>query len=151
MLKHKSVYVSFLSLYCWLEKKKIKILSRFLYMINRVLFSNDIPPTVQFGENLKLPHFGLGIVMHPRTIIGNNVTIYQNVTLGCRNKEGPPIIKDNCLIGAGACVLGDIILEENVSVGSNAVVVKNVKKGKTVVGIPAYEINKEGKNDNKDD
>lgn len=141
----KSNYIKFISLYCWLYRKKIKILSKILYKINRIVFSNDIPPTVKFGENLVLPHYGLGVVIHPRTIIGDNCIIYQNVTIGCRKEKGPPIIGNNCLIGTGACVLGNIKIGDNVSIGANAVVTKDVMEKKTVVGIPAKEILRKGK------
>lgn len=145
MKKKKSIYIKFIMFYCWLEKRKLKIIAKILYKINRILFSNDIPPTVSIGENFSLPHYGLGVVIHPRCIIGNNVTIYQNVTIGCRNNDGPPIIEDNCLIGAGACILGKVRVEKNSSVGANAVVTKDVKRGKTVVGVPAREIKRNDK------
>lgn len=144
-----SKYVRFIKCYCKLYAGGHKIISRLLYMINRIMFSNDIPPSVVIGSNLKLPHFGLGIVMHPRTVIGDNVTIYQNVTLGCRNKVGPPIIENNVLIGAGACVLGNIKICNNSQIGANAVVLHDVSKNVTVVGIPAQEVRKNEKTDKK--
>lgn len=139
-------YVRFIKYYCKLYVSGHKKISKLLYIINKIIFSNDIPPSVVIGANLKLPHFGLGVVMHPRTVVGNNVTIYQNVTLGCRNKVGPPIIGDNVLIGAGACVLGNIKICNNSQIGANAVVLHDVSESVTVVGIPAREVKNEKNN-----
>lgn len=135
-----SKYIRFIKKYCRLYAKGHKHISKMLYKINRIVFSNDIPPSVIIGSNLKLPHFGLGVVIHPKSIIGDNVTIYQNVTLGCRNKIGPPIIGNNVLIGAGACILGNVKVCDNVQIGANAVVLHNVKENTTVVGVPAKEV-----------
>lgn len=135
-----SKYILFIKKYCEMYANGHKRISRILYRINRIVFSNDIPPSVKIGSNFKLPHFGLGVVIHPRTVIGDNVIIYQNVTLGCRNKVGPPLIGNNVLIGAGACILGNVRIEDNSQIGANAVVLHNVKKNMTVVGIPAREV-----------
>lgn len=145
----KNKYIRFLKKYCNLNKKGKVRTSKFLYLLNRILFSNDIPPTVEFGENLNLPHYGLGVVIHPRAKLGDNVTIYQNVTIGCRNKMGPPIIGNNVLIGAGACILGKIKIGDNVQIGANAVVTKNIENNDTVVGIPAHSLKKKGENNDK--
>ena len=135
-----SKYIKFIKKYCKLYAKGHKHISKVLYIMNRIIFSNDIPPSVVIGSNLKLPHFGLGVVIHPKSIIGDNVTIYQNVTLGCRNKVGPPIIGNNVLIGAGACVLGNIEIKNNSQIGANAVVLHDIRENVTVVGIPAREV-----------
>ena len=87
----------------------------------------------------------IGIVIHQNAIIGSNTIIYQNVTIGRRNgnKEESPIIGKNCIIGAGACVLGNIKIGNNVKIGANSVVVTDVPDNCTVVGIPG-EIIKNG-------
>ena len=65
------------------------------------------------------------------------ILLYQNVTLGGRNGKGGPIIGKNCIIGAGACVLGEITIGDNVNIGANAVVLEDVPENCTVVGVPA--------------
>src|SRR5690554_552845 len=89
-------------------------INNLLNYVSRFLFSCEIPATVVIGENVVFAHYGLGVTIHGRTEIGDNVKIYQNVTIGSRNGEGPPKILNNVLIGAGACVLGDITIGNNV-------------------------------------
>lgn len=121
----------------WIEKK-----TNLYRKLLRLIFSCDIPNTVEFGENLKLPHNGLGVVMHVQTKIGNDCTIYQNVTLGGNTKfydgvktnAGGPIIGDRVKISCGACVLGPIIIGHDSIVGANAVVTRDVPPNSLVVG-----------------
>lgn len=103
----------------------------------RIVLSMDFPCTVKVGQGLVLPHLGLGLVVHPRAIIGDNCKIYQNVTIGCRNNEGPPQISNNVLIGAGACILGNVKVGDNVSIGANSVVLTDCPPNSVVVGAPA--------------
>lgn len=119
-----------------LYKKGFIKISKFIDLLFRVFFSMDFPSSVICGDGLILPHLGLGVVIHPRAIIGNNCKIYQNVTIGCRNNQGPPKIGDNCLIGAGACILGNVVVGNGCSIGSNAVVLCDVPDNSVVVGIP---------------
>jgi serine O-acetyltransferase len=100
----------------------------------------ELPPSVVIGKNSYFMHNGLGCVIHAKAIIGSNVRIYQNVTIGGRNGLAAPVIKNNTTIGAGACILGKITIGEFVQVGANAVVLKDIQDGKTVIGIPAKEI-----------
>lgn len=98
----------------------------------------EIHPGAIIGENLFIDH-GIGVVIGETTIIGDNVTIYQGVTLGGTGKEKGkrhPTIEDNVYIGCGAKILGNIVIGENSKVGANAVVIKDVPKNTTVVGIP---------------
>lgn len=99
----------------------------------------EIHPGAIIGENLFIDH-GIGVVIGETTIIGDNVTIYQGVTLGGTGKEKGkrhPTIEDNVYIGSGAKILGNIVIGENSKVGANAVVINDVPKNTTVVGIPA--------------
>ena len=123
--------------------KRIPILPTFLYWFDRVVFSTEIPCGVEIGEGTVFAHLGLGVVLHNRTVIGNNCKIYQHVTIGSRNSIGPPSIGNNVLIGAGAILLGDITIGDGASIGAGAVVLKDVPSGCTVVGNPARII-KEG-------
>lgn len=121
-----------------LWKIGLPILPRILYGINRILFSTAIPPSATIGTNVLLGYSGLGIVIHARAVIGNNVKIGQNVTIGGRSglKE-VPIVEDNVEIGAGACILGPIRIGTGAKIGANAVVLSDIPAGKVAVGIPA--------------
>lgn len=138
-------YIRFIRLYCRLYKKGWKRVARLLYWANRFIFSCDIPPTVVFGKNLILPHFGLGVVIHYRTIMGDNVKIFQNVTIGVRKpgKSSVTIIGNNVMIGAGAKVLsyGELKIGDNAQIGANSVVLHDVNHDTIVAGIPAKDIN----------
>ena len=111
--------------------------------ISRFLTGIEIHPAVKIGKNLFIDH-GMGIVIGETTIIGNNVSIYQGVTLGgtkWEKKKRHPTINDNVVIGAGAKILGPILVGKNSKIGANSVVTKNVPSNITVVGIPAHVIN----------
>lgn len=112
-------------------------LRRFIEWILRYLCGIEISSKMQCGTGLQLPHNGLGVVIHQNTVIGNNVKILQNVTIGGRNGSGLPIIGDNVEIGAGAVLLGDIKVGDNAWIGANAVVLCDVPENSIAVGIPA--------------
>lgn len=135
LIMKKGIFIKYIQFYRLLWNKNYKLVAKILAFINRSIFSCDIPPTCIIKENVKFPHYGLGVVLHPRTIIGEGCTIYQNVTIGSRNGEGPPKIGDNVYIGAGACILGDISIGNNVKIGANAVVLKDIPDNCCVVGI----------------
>ena len=119
-------------------KLKIKLLARFLSHIARFLTGIEIHPAVKIGKNLFIDH-GMGVVIGETSIIGDNVTIYQGVTLGGTKhikKKRHPTISDNVTIGAGAKVLGPIKVGKNSKIGANSVVTKSVPSNTTVVGIP---------------
>jgi serine O-acetyltransferase len=106
----------------------------------------EIHPGATIGEGLFIDH-GMGVVIGETTIIGNDVTIYQGVTLGGTGKERGkrhPTIEDNVVIGVGATVLGNIIVGHGSKVGGGAVVVNNVPPDCTVVGVPGRVVVREG-------
>lgn len=127
--------------YLKLYKKGHSRLARLFYLTNRVIYSCDIFPSVQIGEQFHLMHFGLGVVIHPYTIIGNNVWIYQQVTVGVKHHADYFCLKieDNVFIGAGAKILGEgeMTIGENAVIGANSVVLKSVPANAVVVGNPA--------------
>ena len=111
----------------------------------------EIHPGAKIGKNLFIDH-GIGVVIGETAEIGNNVILYQGVTLGGTGKENGkrhPTIKDNVIVSAGAKVLGSFIVGENAKIGAGAVVLESVPKNATVVGIPAkvVKISKEEKID----
>ena len=100
-----------------------------------VVTGADIPINCQLGGGLLIPHPN-GIVIHPDAQVGPNCLIFQQVTIGAAH-GGVPRIAGHVDIGAGAKVLGSIIVGEHAQIGANAVVLNDVPAGATAVGIPA--------------
>jgi serine O-acetyltransferase len=125
----------------WLARHRLKFAAKILNNISRVIFSCDIKYSTNISRSTKFYHNALGVVIHPGSVIGPNVAIYQNVTLGGNGKEdtlnGPPIICEGAVISAGAKILGPVKVGEYAIVGANAVVTKDVPPNITVVGVPA--------------
>ena len=97
----------------------------------------EIHPGATIGKNFFIDH-GMGVVIGETAIIGDNVMIYHGVTLGGTGKEKikrHPTIKDNVVIGAGAIVLGNVVIGEGVTIGAGAIVLKSVAPKKVVVGL----------------
>lgn len=121
-----------------LYRYRVPVLPRFLYALNRVLFAIVLPPSVAVGRNVLFGYSGLGIVVHARCVIGNNVKISQNVTIGGRSGHvAVPVIEDDVEIGAGACVLGPVHIGRGAKIGANAVVLTDVPAGAVAMGVPA--------------
>lgn len=91
----------------------------------------------KLGGGLVLLHNGLGCVIHPNSILGNNIRIHQNVTIGGRKGNKLPIIGDNVMIGVGAVIIGDVRIGNNVKIGANAVVITDLPDNSIAVGVPA--------------
>ena len=122
-----------------LKTINLKLLAKFFSHFSRFLTGIEIHPAVKIGKNLFIDH-GMGIVIGETTIIGNNVSLYQGVTLGgLKNikQKRHPTLDDNVIVGAGAKVLGPIKIGKNSKIGANSVVTKNIPPNTTVVGIPA--------------
>jgi serine O-acetyltransferase len=122
-------------------------LTRWVYVIRHRFWSivtgADIPLNCYWlGGGLYLPHPN-GIVIHPASEIGKNCTIFQQVTIGATVHDDTPIIGDDVCIGAGAKLLGAIMVGDRARIGANAVVLGNVPEGATAVGIPAKIIVRE--------
>jgi serine O-acetyltransferase len=104
----------------------------------RILFGCQLGNSTKIGKNVDLGYGGLGIVIHERSVIGDNVMIGSCVTIGGTTKKyGVPVIGDNTIIATGAKILGPISLGKNCVIGANAVVVDNIPDNCLVVGIPA--------------
>jgi serine O-acetyltransferase len=121
---------------------RVPVLPRILKILNRILFSVSLPPSVQVGKNVTFGYQGLGIVVHRQARIGSNVVISPNVVIGGKGggRPGAPIIEDDVVIGAGACILGNVRIGHGAIVGANAVVLTDVPAEATVVGAPARVI-----------
>lgn len=103
----------------------------------------DIKPSTKIGTGFKIFHSAHASVVSPGTIIGNNVSLRQNTTIGAKGFNGAeksPIIKDNVTIGPNACIIGYITIGEGAVIGAGSVVVKDVPPHAVVVGNPAKVI-----------
>ncbi|MBZ4655240.1 MAG: cysE [Peptococcaceae bacterium] len=130
----------------FLYQKKFFILARFISQINRFLTQIEIHPGAKIGEGLFIDH-GAGVVIGETAEIGDNVTIYQGVTLGGTGKEKGkrhPTIGNNVVISAGAKVMGSFKVGDNVKIGAGSVVLKEVPPNCTVVGVPGRIVVKDG-------
>lgn len=131
------------------HKRGFKLLARLLMGWTQFITNIDIHPAAYIGRRVFIDH-GIGVVIGETAQIGNDVTIYQGVSLGGvsleRTKRHPTILH-HAIIGAGAKVLGDIVIGEHAKIGSNSVVIKDVPNKSTAVGIPARVVNKEDKRD----
>ncbi len=123
-----------------LYKKHVPLLPRLVFLLNRLFCGCCIPPEVELGEGVHLAHNGLGVIIHRRCVIGKGTVIQGNVVLGGNFGQGGPRIGDNCYIGAGAVVIGEITVGNDVIIGANAVVNKDVPEGVVVAGVPAKVI-----------
>lgn len=127
----------------WCLKRNIPIVPKLLGGVKRMLFpASDIPFSAEIGEGCSIAHRGIGVVIHSRAKIGINCKIESNVTVGGTRGKGIPVIGDNCLLGTGSSIVGDIKIGNDVIVGAGAVVVKDIQDGVIVAGVPAKIINK---------
>lgn len=123
-----------------LWKKEWKLLARWVSQFARFITGIEIHPGARIGKRFFIDH-GMGVVIGETASVGDDVTIYHGVTLGGTSFEKGvrhPQIGHNVIIGAGAQLLGPIRVGDNVRVGSNAVVVRDVPEGATMVGVPAH-------------
>ncbi len=126
----------------WLWMRNLKWLARVLSNVARLFTGIEIHPGAQIGRRLFIDH-GMGVVIGETAVIGDDCTLYHGVTLGGtswqKGKRHPSLGRD-VVVGAGAKVLGPIVIGDGARIGSNAVVVKSVPPGATVVGIPGRVI-----------
>ena len=123
----------------WLWKRGRRGLARWWSQVARFCTGIEIHPGATIGERFFIDH-GMGVVVGETTVIGNDVTLYQGVTLGGTGKERGkrhPTLQDCVVVGVGAAVLGDITIGRGTRVGGGAVVVNDVPPNCTVVGIPS--------------
>jgi serine O-acetyltransferase len=131
----------------WLWTHGIRLIARLLSQFARWLTGIEIHPGAQIGARLFIDH-GMGVVVGETTIIGDEVTIYQGVTLGGTGKEQGkrhPTIGNGVVIGAGSRVLGNIHIGNNSRIGAGSVVLRSIPDDSTVVGVPGHIIFRNGK------
>ena len=137
-----------------LWRYNLKFLARLLMHFARIFTGIEIHPAAKIGSNFFMDH-GLGIVIGETTEIGENVTIYQGVTLGGimpsvesdlqRNQKRHPTVGNNVIIGSGAQILGAINIGDDARIGANSVVSRDVPANVTVAGVPAREFARSAK------
>jgi serine O-acetyltransferase len=129
-----------------LDHMGVPLLPRWISQLNRFLTQIEIHPAASIGKGLFIDH-GSGVVIGETTEIGDDVTLYQGVTLGGTGKETGkrhPTLGDNVIVGAGAKVLGSVTVGDNAKIGAGSVVVLDVPKDSTVVGNPGRPVLLEG-------
>lgn len=125
---------------CYMGGVISKTFAKIIYRYIRVRYQCDIPYSCKL-YNVYLCHNGFGIVINPKSIIGEGTYIQHSVTIGINEDTGAaPVIGKNVRIGARAMVIGGVNVGDNAIIGAGAVVVKDVPSGATVVGVPARVI-----------
>ena len=130
----------------WLKTHRVPFLPRFISQAARILTGIEIHPSATIGSGFFIDH-GMGVVIGETAEIGNYVTLFQGVTLGGTGKERGkrhPTLGSHVVVGAGAKILGGITVGDNVKIGANSVVLKNVSANSTVIGVPARVIKTQG-------
>jgi serine O-acetyltransferase len=131
----------------WLWDHHFLLLARWLSQWARLFTGIEIHPGAHIGRRLFIDH-GMGVVIGETSVVGDDVTLYQGVTLGGTGKEQGkrhPTIEDQVVVGGGAKILGNIIIGKNSRIGAGSVVLRSVPHDSTVVGVPGHIIFREGK------
>jgi len=130
----------------WLWRHGFRFLARFGSQVTRLLTSIEIHPGAEIGRRLFIDH-GMSVVIGETSIIGDDVTLYQGVTLGGTGKEKGkrhPTIGNRVIVGSGAKILGNITVGDNCRVGAGSVVLRNVPPNSTIVGVPGHIVLRDG-------
>ena len=134
-------------IYHWLWLHGMRFLARFLSQVVRWITGIEIHPGAQIGRRFFIDH-GMGVVIGETAEVGDDVTLYQGVTLGGTGKETGkrhPTVCSNVVIGAGAKILGSITIGANCRIGAGSVVLRSVPADSTVVGVPGHIVLRHGK------
>ena len=130
----------------WLKSYNVPFAPRTISQAARMLTGIEIHPSAKIGVGFFIDH-GMGVVIGETAEIGDYVTLFQGVTLGGTGKERGkrhPTLGNHVVVGAGAKILGAITIGDNVKIGANSVVLKNVSANSTVIGVPARVIRTQG-------
>ncbi len=130
----------------WLWRHDYRLLARWLSQVARWLTAIEIHPGAEIGRRLFIDH-GMSVVIGETSVVGDDVTLYQGVTLGGTGKEKGkrhPTIGNGVVIGAGARVLGNIRVGDNSRVGAGSVVLRDVPDNSTIVGVPGHIVLRHG-------
>jgi serine O-acetyltransferase len=130
----------------WLKSFGVPFVPRAISQLARLLTGIEIHPSAKIGTGFFIDH-GMGVVIGETAEVGDYVTLFQGVTLGGTGKERGkrhPTLGNHVVVGAGAKILGGITIGDNVKIGANSVVLKNVSANSTVIGVPARVIKTQG-------
>jgi len=122
----------------WLWKHHVPLFPSLIWRLQYLLFNCSVPGSCTLMRGVRFAYGGIGVVIHARAVVGRNAMIGQGVTIG--GKSGwyeVPVIGDDVIINAGARILGPVKIGNNVIIGANAVVVKDVPDNCVVAGVPA--------------
>jgi serine O-acetyltransferase len=131
----------------WLWNHRFLLMARLLSQVARFLTGTEIHPGAILGRRFFIDH-ALAVVIGETAIVGDDVTLYQGVTLGGTGKEHGkrhPTLLNNVVVGSGAKILGNITVGHNCRIGAGSVVLRNVPDDSTVVGVPGHIVLREGK------
>jgi len=131
----------------WLWVHGMRFLARFTSQVARLLTGIEIHPGAEIGRRLFIDH-GMGTVIGETAVVGDDVTLYQGVTLGGTGKEKGkrhPTLGNNIAVGSGAKLLGNITIGDNCRVGAGSVVLRSVPSNSTIVGVPGHIVLRDGK------
>jgi len=131
----------------WLWVHGMYLAARWFSQVARWTTGIEIHPAAEIGRRLFIDH-GMGVVIGETAVVGDDVTLYQGVTLGGTGKEHGkrhPTIEENVVVGGGAKILGNIVVGKNCRIGAGSVVLRSVPPDSTVVGVPGHIIFHEGK------
>jgi serine O-acetyltransferase len=131
----------------WLWNHRLSLAARWFSQVARWLTGIEIHPGAKIGRRLFIDH-GMGVVIGETSTVGDDVTLFQGVTLGGTGKEHGkrhPTLEDGVVVGSGAKILGNITVGKNCRIGAGSVVLRNVPDNSTVVGVPGHIIFREGK------
>lgn len=119
------------------HRNKMGIIGKLFNYLNRMLFGVWLPSSAKIGKNFTIGYWGMGIVIHNNTILGDNCWVSQNVTIG-RNfgDKRVPEFGNDVYVGTGSVIFGEITIGNNVIIGSNSLVNKSIPSNCTVVGNP---------------
>lgn len=129
--------INFFRVANWAYRKKLPVLPSLIKMAIFVIFNSVVPASASIGKCSRFMYGGIGCVIHKRAIIGDNVCLGQGITIGRKLKESCPVIGNDVYIGAGARILGDITIGDNVIIGTNSVVLTDIPSNSIVAGNPA--------------
>ncbi len=130
----------------WLWRHELRFLARWISQVARLLTGIEIHPGAELGRRLFIDH-GMGTVIGETAIVGDDVTLYQGVTLGGTGKEKGkrhPTLGNNLAVGSGAKILGNITIGDNCRVGAGSVVLRSVPANSTIVGVPGHIVLRDG-------
>jgi serine O-acetyltransferase len=131
----------------WMWSHGLFLMARWMSQVARLFTGIEIHPGAMIGRRVFIDH-GMGVVIGETAIVGDDVTMYQGVTLGGTGKERGkrhPTIEDHVVIGGGAKILGNITVGRNCNIGAGSVVLRDVPENSTVVGVPGHIIFRDGK------